>query len=94
MKIRIDYYAREGLKEIIFKRTFSEINKKVKLGYSIFNVELSGLDLDGLLDDIDAVLQPTFDKPEELGYHIPESVIDVSGFLPIKINKGHGCPCL
>ncbi|MGV3170506.1 MULTISPECIES: Arc family DNA-binding protein [Proteus] len=73
--------AREGLKEIIFKRTFAEINKKVKLGHSIFNVELSDLDLDGLLDDIDTVLQPTFDKLEELGYHIPESVIDVSGFL-------------
>ncbi|MEQ4907343.1 Arc family DNA-binding protein [Proteus mirabilis] len=73
--------AKDELSSIIFKRTFKVINNKIRLGHSIFNIELEDLDLEGLGDDFISVLEPTISKLTELGYQIPESVMDVDGFL-------------
>lgn len=74
--------AKEELSRVILKRAFAEINKKLKLGHSQFNVELDDLDLEGLDDDgFASVFQPTFTRLEELGYTVPRDAWDASGFM-------------
>lgn len=74
--------AKEELSNIIFKRTFAEINKKIRIGHTSFSVELSDLDLEGLNeDDFASVFEPTFSRLEGLGYVVCENTWDVTGFL-------------
>lgn len=77
--------AKSKVAATIFKRTFAEINKKVRLGHTSFVVDLGDLELDILNEEeFDFVLEPTLKKLNELGYEVPENVLDVDGFL-IKI---------
>lgn len=79
--IKIVSKARDELSGIIFKRTFSEINKKVRIGHTTFHIHLDDLELDGLSDeDFDTVFQKTFLRLKELGYEIWEKTWDVTGF--------------
>lgn len=79
--IQIVSKARDELSGIIFKRTFSEINKKVRIGHTTFHIHLDDLELDGLSDeDFDTVFQKTFLRLKELGYEIWEKTWDVTGF--------------
>ncbi|EPP6257999.1 Arc family DNA-binding protein [Cronobacter sakazakii] len=79
--IQIVSKARDELSAIIFKRTFSEINKKVRIGHTTFHIHLDDLELDGLSDeDFDAVFQKTFLRLRELGYEIWDKTWDVTGF--------------
>ncbi|HBM7598581.1 TPA: Arc family DNA-binding protein [Enterobacter asburiae] len=79
--IQIVSKARDELSAIIFKRTFSEINKKVRIGHTTFHIHLYDLELDGLSDeDFDTVFQKTFLRLKELGYEIWEKTWDVTGF--------------
>ncbi|HED1446779.1 Arc family DNA-binding protein [Enterobacter hormaechei] len=79
--IQIVSKARDELSAIIFKRTFSEINKKVRIGHTTFHIHLDDLELDGLSDeDFDTVFQKTFLSLKELGYEIWEKTWDVTGF--------------
>ena len=74
--------AKDEISRIIFKRTFSEINKKVRLGHTAFNIDLDDLELEGVYDDdFDSLFQPTFERLKDLGYSIGENTWDVSGFL-------------
>ncbi|EME4174617.1 Arc family DNA-binding protein [Salmonella enterica] len=74
--------AKEEVSRIIFKRTFAEISKKIKLGHSSFSIELDDLDLEGLNeDDYISVFQSTFNRLKELGYHVPMEAWDVTGFI-------------
>lgn len=74
--------AKDELSKIIFKRTFSEINRRIRIGHTTFSVELDDLDLEGLSDsDYVAVFQPTFDKLDKLGYVVPRDAWDASGFI-------------
>lgn len=74
--------AKEELTNIIFKRTFAEINQKIRIGHTSFSVELNDLDLEGLNeDDFVSVFEPTFSRLEELGYVVCENTWDVAGFL-------------
>jgi predicted DNA-binding protein len=74
--------AKDELSRVILKRTFSEINKKVRLGHTTFSIELDDLELDGINeDDFEPLFQPTFDMLKELGYVIAENTWDVTGFL-------------
>lgn len=62
--IQIVSKARDELSAIIFKRTFSEINKKVRIGHTTFHIHLDDLELDGLSDeDFDTVFQKNFPTP-------------------------------
>lgn len=79
--IQIVSKARDELSAIIFKRTFSEINKKVRIGHTTFHIHLDDLELDGLSDeDFDTVFQKTFLRLKELGYEIWEKTWDMTGF--------------
>lgn len=79
--IQIVNRARDELSAIIFKRTFSEINKKVRIGHTTFHIHLDDLELDGLSDeDFDTVFQKTFLRLKELGYEIWDKTWDVTGF--------------
>ncbi|EOV2101828.1 TPA: Arc family DNA-binding protein [Klebsiella pneumoniae] len=79
--IQIASKARDELSTIIFKRTFAEINKKVRIGHTVFHIHLSDLELDGLSeDDLDTVFQKTFIRLKELGYEIWDKTWDVTGF--------------
>lgn len=79
--IRIVNKAKEELSGIIFKRTFAEINKKIRMGHTTFHIDLDDLDLDGInSDDFLLVFQKTFDKLRSLGYVIWEKTWDVTGF--------------
>lgn len=74
--------AKEELSEIIFKRTFSVINEKIRIGHTTFHISLSDLDLEGLSeDDFEAVFKATFSRLKSLGYDIWESSWDVDGFM-------------
>lgn len=74
--------AKDELSRVILKRTFSEINKKVRLGHTTFSIELDDLELEGINeDDFEPLFQPTFDMLKELGYVIAENTWDVTGFL-------------
>lgn len=80
--IQIVNKAKDELSGVIFKRTFAEINKKIRIGHSAFSVELGDLELEGLSDDdYLSVFQPTFNRLKELGYVVPESAWDSSGFV-------------
>jgi predicted DNA-binding protein len=80
--IHIVNKAKEELSNVIFKRTFSEINKKIRIGHTTFSVELKDLDLEGLNDDdFVSVFQLTFDRLKELGYVVHDKTWDVTGFL-------------
>lgn len=73
--------ARDELSAIIFKRTFSEINKKARIGHTTFHIQLDDLELDGLSDaDFDKVFLKTFERLKELGYEIWDKTWDVTGF--------------
>ncbi|MBT0366187.1 Arc family DNA-binding protein [Morganella morganii subsp. morganii] len=74
--------AKDELANVIFKRTFAELNRRVRIGHKIFYVEVNDLDLEGLSDDdFVSVFQPTFDKLKSLGYSVPDDAWDVSSFL-------------
>ncbi|AWS96461.1 Arc family DNA-binding protein [Citrobacter freundii] len=74
--------AKDELSGIIFKRTFSVINEKIRIGHTTFHISLSDLDLEGLSDDdFEAVFKSTFSRLKSLGYNIWESSWDVNGFM-------------
>lgn len=79
--IRIVNAAKEELSGIIFKRTFAEINKKIRMGHTTFHIDLDDLDLDGLSDDyFKLVFQKTFVRLGNLGYNILDNSWDAAGF--------------
>ncbi|WP_312293241.1 Arc family DNA-binding protein [Atlantibacter hermannii] len=79
--IQIVGKAREELSTIIFNRTFSEINQKVRIGHTTFHIELDDLELDGLSNnDFVEVFQKTFKRLKDLGYEIWDDTWDVTGF--------------
>ncbi|HGN1759901.1 TPA: Arc family DNA-binding protein [Proteus mirabilis] len=71
--------AKAELERIIFKRTFDEINKKIRVGHTTFSIDLADLALDS--DDFFYASKVTFDELAKQGYKT--SVIDSSktGFL-------------
>ncbi len=74
--------AKDQLANVIFQRTFAELNRRVRIGHKRFYVEVGDLDLDGLSDgDFESVFQPAFDKLKKLGYLVPNDFWDVSSFL-------------
>lgn len=80
--ILIAQQAKEELSQIIFRRTFEEINKKIRIGHTSIYIELSDLELEGLYDnDFDSVFQLTFEHLKKLGYEIPEVSWDADGFM-------------
>lgn len=80
--VRIASKAREEIASIIFKRTFDEINAKIRIGHTNFFINLDDLALDALDEnEFDAVLSPTFYKLRELGYVVSENSLDPGGFL-------------
>lgn len=80
--LQIASNAKEELSGIIFERTFSEINKKARIGHKEFCILLNDLELDGLdVDDFYAVFEVTFNRLKELGYVIPEKSLDCGGFM-------------
>ncbi|MDF7658309.1 Arc family DNA-binding protein [Erwiniaceae bacterium L1_54_6] len=79
--------AKEELSGIIFKRTFNEINKKVRIGHTSFHISLSDLELDGLSDDdFEMVFQKTFQRLKDLGYTLWDTWT-VDGFTAEIPNK-------
>lgn len=86
--IQIVNKAKDELSGIIFKRTFEEINRKIRIGHSTFHIELNDLDLEGLSDDdFLSVFEKTFTRLKDLGYEIWEKTWDVTGFLVEIPNK-------
>ncbi|ELN9421875.1 MULTISPECIES: Arc family DNA-binding protein [Enterobacter] len=80
--IKIVASAKDELSDIIFKRTFSEINKKARMGHKGFHIPLGDLELEELSkDDFYYVLKRTFDRLTELGFTVPEKSLDNVGFL-------------
>ncbi|XUA17421.1 Arc family DNA-binding protein [Citrobacter sp. OP27] len=80
--LRIANNAKEELSNIIFKRTFAEINKKARMGHKEFCIILSDLELEHLTsDDFNTSLSKTLTRLGELGYVVPEKSIDGGGFL-------------
>lgn len=80
--IRIANKAKDELANIIFKRTFSEINKKVRIGHMGFHINLTDLSLEGLDDDdFRSIFQQTFTRLKELGYSVSENNLDNDGFM-------------
>lgn len=76
--------AKEELSQTVFKRTFAEINKKIRIGHTSFSIDLSDFELEALHDDdFLSVLNPTIKKLIELGYEVPDSTLDVDGFLVV-----------
>ncbi|EGT4313444.1 MULTISPECIES: Arc family DNA-binding protein [Cronobacter] len=74
--------AKEELSNVIFRRTFAEINSKIRMGHKSFSVDLNDLELEILNDDdYYAVLDRTLNKLRSLGYEIPEKSMDCGGFL-------------
>lgn len=74
--------AKEELSETIFKRTFSVLNEKIRIGHTSFLVSVSDLDLEGLSDDdFVTVFESTFSRLKSLGYEIWENSWDVDGFM-------------
>lgn len=86
--IQIAISAKDHLSKIILERTFSEINKKIRLGHTTFCIVLDDLELDELEeDDFYSVFKLAFLRLKELGYEVSEKTIDAGGFLvkiPIK----------
>ncbi|WP_241575029.1 Arc family DNA-binding protein [Rosenbergiella nectarea] len=76
--------AQKELSDIIFRRTFSQIERMAKLGHSTIEVGLSDLQLEGLDDnDYLRVFALTFSKLKELGYIVPDEAWDANGFIVI-----------
>lgn len=74
--------AREELSGVILKKTFDEINKKIRIGHTQFCVSLSEFELESLDDDaFFSVLDPTLNRLKELGYDVPQKAFDCEGFL-------------
>lgn len=74
--------AKDELSKIIFSRTFSEINRRIRIGHTTFSIDLDDLDLEGLSEnDYVAIFQPTFDKLDKLGYVVPRNAWDAGGFI-------------
>lgn len=74
--------AKEELSNVVFTRTFAEINKKIRIGHKNFSINLDDLELEILSEeDFYSVLKRTFSRLEELGYIVPEKSIDNGGFL-------------
>ena len=74
--------ARDELSKTVFKRTFSEINKKIRLGNTTFGVDLGDLELHDIEeDDVKAILSLTINKLQELGYDVPMDEVDSTGFI-------------
>ncbi|PHZ21552.1 Arc family DNA-binding protein [Yersinia massiliensis] len=74
--------AKENLSNLVFMRTFAEINKKVRIGHKSFCIDLNDLELDFLSeDDFNYVLKRTFLRLNELGYIVSEKSLDSGGFL-------------
>lgn len=86
--LRIANNAKDELSNIIFKRTFAEINKKARMGHKEFCIILSDLELEYLTDDdFNASLSKTLTRLSDLGYVVPEKSIDGGGFLVEIPNK-------
>ncbi|HGH4631503.1 Arc family DNA-binding protein [Enterobacter kobei] len=80
--LRLANNAKDELSNIIFKRTFAEINKKARMGHKEFCIILSDLELDLLTeDDFQYSLTKTLARLKDLGYVVPHKSIDGSGFL-------------
>ncbi|AYY47423.1 TPA: Arc family DNA-binding protein [Citrobacter freundii] len=80
--IKIVASAKDELSDIIFKRTFAEINKKARMGHKGFHIDLTDLELEELSeDDFYYVLKRTFDSLNELGFIVPDKSFDNAGFL-------------
>ncbi|HEJ8029426.1 TPA: Arc family DNA-binding protein [Serratia marcescens] len=79
--------AKEELSGIIFKRTFNEINQKVRIGHTVFHISLGDLELEGLNDDdFEMVFQKTFQRLKDLGYTLWDTWT-VDGFTAEIPNK-------
>ncbi|WFQ80290.1 Arc family DNA-binding protein [Xenorhabdus sp. SF857] len=82
--VHIASKAREKLSGVILKRTFNEINKKIRIGHTQFSVSLDDLELDLLdEDEFDSVLKPTLDQLNDLGYEISEKASDADGIFVV-----------
>ncbi|HCT6319023.1 MULTISPECIES: Arc family DNA-binding protein [Proteus] len=80
--IKIANNAKEEIKNIIFKRTFDEINKKIRLGHEKFYIDLNGLELEDIDEDVfESLFDTTFSKLKELGYYIWDEAWSVDGFM-------------
>ncbi|ELI8237616.1 Arc family DNA-binding protein [Yersinia enterocolitica] len=80
--LQIATNAKETLSNLIFMRTFAEINKKVRIGHKNFCIDLNDLELDVLSDDdFNHVLKRTFLRLSELGYIVSEKSLDSGGFI-------------
>ncbi|MDE9465469.1 Arc family DNA-binding protein [Xenorhabdus bovienii] len=80
--------AKKELSGVILKRTFDEINKKIRIGHTHFYISLSDFELDPLDDDeFDSVLKLTLDRLKDLGYEVSENSLDADGFILDVPNK-------
>ncbi len=80
--IKIAANAKDELSNIIFRRTFTEINKKARMGHKGFCISLGDLELEELTeDDFYYVFKRTFERLNELGFKVPEKSLDNAGFL-------------
>lgn len=80
--IHIANKAKVELSNIVLKRTFSLINKKIRMGHTTFYVDVSDLELSELSeDDFVSVFKPTFSRLKELGYVVHEEEWDAEGFM-------------
>lgn len=80
--LKIADNAKDEISNVIFKKTFGEINKKARMGHKNFCIDLSDLELESLSeDDFYVVLKRTFERLKELGYVVPEKSLDNTGFL-------------
>lgn len=80
--LKIADNAKDEISNVIFKKTFGEINKKARMGHKNFCIDLSELELESLSeDDFYVVLKRTFERLKELGYVVPEKTLDNTGFL-------------
>ncbi|MBD1404224.1 Arc family DNA-binding protein [Leclercia adecarboxylata] len=80
--INIAANAKDELSNIIFRRTFTEINKKARMGHKGFCISLGDLELEELTeDDFYYVFKRTFERLNELGFIVPKKSLDNSGFL-------------
>lgn len=80
--IKIANNAKEEIKNIIFKRTFDEINKKIRLGHEKFYIELNDLELEDIDEDVfEGLFDTTFSKLKELGYYVWDEAWSVDGFM-------------
>ncbi|MEQ1967672.1 Arc family DNA-binding protein [Xenorhabdus nematophila] len=80
--VQIANKAKDELPSIILKRTFDEINKKIRMGHKSFCIMLDDLELEGLEDEeFNEVFQQTFNRLNDLGYTVLMESLDADGFL-------------